>query len=79
MILPVQNIRTMKAEDEKMEDKKYTEKEALKEDTLNSVSGGSGFRGGYCAQTPDRTCRVEEVGSWDPDNEICRTCGWRAW
>ena len=37
-----------------------------------------GFAGGYCPQTPDRTCKVEAVGSWDPENEDCKYCGWRA-
>ena len=62
-----------------MEDKKNNEKVIIKKKELESVSGGGGFSGGYCAQTPDRTCKVEAVGSWDPDNEICRECSWRAW
>ena len=44
------------------------------------AAGGKagGFAGGYCPQTPDRTCKVEAVGSWDPENEDCKYCGWRA-
>ena len=44
------------------------------------AAGGKagGFSGGYCPQTPDRTCKVEAVGSWDPENEDCKYCGWRA-
>lgn len=63
-----------------MEENKNSEKIVIKEKELNEVSGGSGSEGyGYCAQTPDRRCKVEEVGGWDPDNELCRTCSWRAW
>ena len=44
------------------------------------AAGGKagGFSGGYCPQTPDRTCKVEAVGRWDPENEDCKYCGWRA-
>ena len=58
-------------------------KEIIKEETFEKVNGGAaksaGWKGGYCAQAPDRTCHVEEVGQWSPGNEICDTCGWRAW
>lgn len=44
------------------------------------AAGGKagGFSGGYCPQTPDRTCKVEAVGRWDPENEECKYCSWRA-
>ena len=44
------------------------------------AAGGKagGFSGGYCPQTPDRTCKVEAVGRWDPENEDCKYCSWRA-
>ena len=69
-----------KTEDKVMEEKKNTEKAVLDKEDVRDVSGGSGsFSGGYCAHTPDRTCKVEAVGGWDPDNRICAECGWRAW
>lgn len=60
-----------------MEDNK--EKEVLTMQEVDEVSGGSGYSGGYCPYTEDRNCRLELVGSFDNDNEDCRTCGWRAW
>lgn len=63
-----------------MEEKKVIEKVHISKDDIDEISGGKGgFSGGYCPQTPDRTCKVESVGHWDPDNEDCRYCGWRAW
>ena len=63
-----------------MEDKKNKDAACLNKEDIAEVSGGkSGFSGGYCPQTPDRTCRVESVGQWDPENEDCKYCGWRAW
>ena len=61
-----------------MEDKKTNEH--LGAEDISAVSGGaSGFRGGYCPYTTDRQCRMEIVGHFDPKNEICRTCDWKAW
>ena len=61
-----------------MEEKKLNDVVQLNENDIEEVSGGGGFAGGYCPQTPDRTCKVEAVGSWDPENEDCKYCGWRA-
>ena len=64
-----------------MEDSKnFSKEDKLNSGKLADVSGGAGgYSGGYCPQSPDRCCRVEAVGSWDPENEICQTCSWRAW
>ena len=46
-----------------------------------NISGGTarGYRGGYCPYTEDRNCRNGAVGNFDPNNEECKECGWRAW
>ena len=48
---------------------------------LNDKANGGigGYSGGYCPYTTDRSCRIEAVGNFDPNNEICQDCGWRAW
>ena len=51
-----------------MEEKKLNDAVQLNKEEVEEVSGG------YCPQTPDRTCKVEAVGRWDPDNEECRYC-----
>ena len=61
-----------------MDNEKNMETKVEKE-ALDQVSGGSGYSGGYCPYTTDRRCKLEIVGNWDNENEICRTCGWRAW
>ena len=67
-------------EKEIMEDKNINEAIPLNKEEIEVVSGGKGgYSGGYCPQTPDRNCKVESVGSWDPENEDCKYCGWRAW
>ena len=56
------------------------EKKVLKEESTKDVTGGArSYKGGYCPYTEDRNCRLEQVGSFDPKNEICVECGWRAW
>ena len=59
-----------------MEETKNVNVEA---EELDQVSGGSGFSGGYCPFTPDRRCKIEEIGRWSEDSEFCKECGWRAW
>lgn len=55
------------------EDMKELEQEESKE-----VSGGS-CSTGYCPYTTDRNCKIPSVGGFDPKNERCADCGWRAW
>ena len=60
------------------------EDKTLKDEETSQANGGSAkilreFRGGYCPYTTDRVCRMEIVGHFDPENEECVTCGWRAW
>lgn len=55
-----------------MEEKKLNDAVQLNKEEVEEVSGG------YCPQTPDRTCKVEAVGRWDPENEECKYCSWRA-
>ena len=61
-------------------EKEMEEKKAENLDEQNVTGGAArGFRGGYCPYTEDRSCRMEIVGSFDNDNEICKECGYRAW
>ena len=64
-----------------MEEKKFNGAVNLRPDEVEGVTGGAAasYRGGYCPYPEDRTCRVEAVGHWDNDNQICRECSWRAW
>ena len=51
----------------------------IESEDLDQVAGGKGYSGGYCPYTTDRCCRLEQVGTFSNDNEICQECGWRAW
>lgn len=63
-----------------MEDKRFDETTELTKENIDEASGGiGGYSGGYCPYTTDRSCRIEAVGNFDPNNEICQDCGWRAW
>jgi hypothetical protein len=50
----------------------------LEREEEERISGGARSMG-YCPYTEDRNYRNERVGNFDPTNEECADCGWRAW
>ena len=57
-------------------------KVTIEEQDAEAVNGGAlgkGYRGGYCPYTEDRNCRIQHVGTFDPNNEDCKYCGYVAW
>jgi len=53
------------------------EKVERKDEDVEQVAGGAPSGGKYCPFTTDRTCKLGR--SFDNDDEVCVTCGWRAW
>ena len=56
----------------------------LRDEEAGKASGGAAeslrsAEMGYCPYTTDRRCKIPSVGGFDPENEDCVTCGWRAW
>lgn len=50
----------------------------LEREEEEQISGGARSMG-YCPYTENRNCRNERVGNFNPTNEECADCGWRAW
>ena len=51
----------------------------IDENNEKEVTGGTDiqFTSGYCPWTPERVCRVDPIGGWNPESERCTGCYWR--